>query len=64
MNSISPIDMKALAQDPDFRNLTVEEAIRLLGEREKQNIENERVKVVNELKKRLEEKEVIMKSGR
>lgn len=64
MNSISPIDMKALAHDPDFRNLTVEEAIRLLGEREKQNIENERVKVVNELKKRLEEKEVTMKSGR
>ncbi len=64
MNSISSIDIKSLAQDPDFRNLTVEEAIRLLGEREKQNIENERVKVVNELKKRLEEKEVTMKSGR
>ncbi len=64
MSHSTSIDLKILAQDPDFKDLTVEQAIRLLGEREKQNIENGRARVVDELKNRLVEKGTAIKSSR
>lgn len=64
MNAVPSIDLKSLAQEQDFRNLTVEQAIRLLGEREKESIENERIRVVEDLKGRLQEKASGIKSIR
>ena len=58
------LDVKTLAQLPEFRELTVEEAIRLLGEKEKAALNQEREKVLNDLKTKLEEKVAVMKSGR
>jgi hypothetical protein len=58
------LDVKALAQLPEFQNLTVEEAIRLLGEKEKTSLNQEREKVLNDLKAKLDEKVATMKSGR
>jgi hypothetical protein len=58
------LDVKTLAQLPEFRELTVEEAIRLLGEKEKAALNQEREKVLNDLKSKLEEKVAVMTSGR
>jgi hypothetical protein len=64
MDHSSASDLKLLAQDPEFKNLTVEQAIRLLGEREKQHIENERMRVVHDLTSRLQMKAENMKQSR
>jgi ABC-type lipopolysaccharide export system ATPase subunit len=56
MNFSESVCIKSLTQDQQFRNLTVEQAIRLLGEKEKEVINTEREKLVNELKEKLEEK--------
>jgi hypothetical protein len=64
MSELSSIDLKALSEDPEFRNLTVEEAMRRLGEKEKALIESERVRVVTDLRSRLEENVASMKSIR
>lgn len=56
MNFSESVCIKSLTQDQQFRNLTVEQAIRLLGEKEKEVINTEREKMVNELKEKLEEK--------
>lgn len=61
MESLSQLDLKQLAQDPEFRNLTLEGAIRLLGEKEKTRIDQEKDRVVSEVKARLEEKASAMK---
>jgi len=57
-------DAKALAQLPEFHNLTVEEAIRLVGEKEKASLNQEREKVLVDLKNKLDDKISTMKSGR
>ena len=49
-----PVDVKSLSQLPEFRNLTVEEAIRLLGKKEKEVINQERERVLNELRSKLD----------
>jgi hypothetical protein len=64
MDTMSNSDLTALAQDPEFKSLTVEQAIRLLGEREKQQIEKERTRVVEDLKARLQEKGAAIKGSR
>jgi hypothetical protein len=64
MDTMSNLDLTALAQDPEFKSLTVEQAIRLLGEREKQQIEKERTRVVEDLKARLQEKGAAIKGSR
>ena len=64
MDTMSNLDLTALAQDPEFKSLTVEQAIRLLGEREKQQIEKERTRVVEDLKARLQEKGATIKGSR
>ena len=56
MNFSESVRIKSLARDQQFRNLTVEQAIRLLGEKEKAVIDTEREKMVNELREKLEEK--------
>ena len=62
MEPLSQMDLRSLALDPEFRNLTVEEAIRLLGEKEKRRIDQEKDRVVAEVKSKLEEKAAAMKS--
>ena len=64
MDTASNLDWKSLIEDPEFKNLTVEQAMRLLGEREKARIENERERVVSELQARLSEKTTAMRSSR
>ena len=64
MDTTSSLDLSTLARDPQFSNLTVEQAIRLLGEREKQQIENERAKVVEEMRARLNERGALIKGSR
>ena len=64
MEALSQVDVKQLGQDPDFKNLTVEQAIRLMGEREKALINQERDKIVSDLKAKLNEKTIAMKASR
>ena len=64
MEALSQVDVKQLGQDPDFKNLTVEQAIRLMGEREKALINQERDTIVSDLKAKLNEKTIAMKASR
>jgi hypothetical protein len=64
MENISNVDWKSLLEDPEFKRLTVEQAMRLLGEREKARIENERERLVGELQTHLTEKTSAMRSSR
>lgn len=48
-------DLKQIMQDPEFTNLTVEQAIRLLGEKEKARIIAEREKLLLDLTNRLDQ---------
>lgn len=48
-------DLKQIMQDPEFKNLTVEQAIRLLGEKEKARIIAEREKLLLDLTNRLDQ---------
>ena len=61
MEGFSNFDLNSLAEDPEFRNLTLEEAIRLLGEKEKNRIDTERNRVVAEVKRTLDDKASAMK---
>jgi hypothetical protein len=61
---IHPYDVKSLAGNPEFRDLTVEEAIRLLGEKEKSKLNQERDRVLAEIKAKLDDKVQTVKSTR
>lgn len=52
---LKSIDLKQIVQDPEFKNLTVEQAIRLLGEKEKAKIIAEREKLLLDLTNRLDQ---------
>jgi hypothetical protein len=54
-NSIQ-FDVRNLARNPEFSELTVEEAIRLLGEKEKAKLNHERDMVLKEIKSKLDDK--------
>ena len=49
-------DVRQLARNPEFIELTVEEALRLLGEKEKTKLNQERDLVLQEIKSKLDEK--------
>ena len=50
------IDIKQLSASLEFRDLTVEQAIRLIGEKEKALIIQEREKTMKEFNSKLDEK--------
>ena len=56
-------DMKKFTQSSEFVNLTVEEAIRRIGEKEKDAIITEGTKTIKEFKNKLDEKVILMKSN-
>ena len=57
-------DLSQLVKDREFKNLTVEQAIRLMGEKEKANIIGEREKLLQNFGKRLDDAVTAIKSGR
>ena len=58
------LDARNLAKNPDFCDLTVEEAIRLIGEKEKAKLNQERDRALTEIKSKIDEKVNTFKSAR
>ena len=52
----SHCDVRTLTKEPEFSELTVEEAIRLLGEKEKAKLNQDRDRVLAEIKSKLDDK--------
>ncbi len=57
-------DVRSLTKQPDFSDLTVEEAIRLLGEKEKAKLNQDRDRVLAEIRSKLDDKVGTLKSSR
>jgi hypothetical protein len=57
-------DVRTLTKQPEFSELTVEEAIRLLGEKEKARLIQDRDKALGEIRSKLDDKVHVFKSTR
>ena len=57
-------DVRTLTQQPEFKDLTVEAAIRLLGEKEKTKLSQDRDKVLAEIRSKLDDKVSSFKGSR
>jgi len=57
-------DVRSLTKLPEFSELTVEEAIRLLGEKEKARLIEDRDKAFGEIRSKLDDKVNVFKSTR
>jgi hypothetical protein len=57
MDSENIFDLKSLIANHELRNLTVEEAIRLLGDKEKSAIMSESERIAKEFRLKIRDKE-------